>query len=68
MYLTYTKDVGPDLVATTLARGRLRLAKARRSLVGGRELECMVEPSLALPREEHQQCGFACATRIFGAG
>src|ERR1700689_2894461 len=23
VYLTYTKDVGPDLVATTLARGRL---------------------------------------------
>ena len=23
LYLTYTKDVGPDLVATTLARGRL---------------------------------------------
>ena len=24
VYLTYTKDVGPDLVATTLARGRLQ--------------------------------------------
>ena len=24
VYLTYTKDVGPDMVATTLARGRLQ--------------------------------------------